>query len=389
MAGNEYYPTRPKQQQKRDMVAAGSPLAVLGIFLEALRERFRADAGLPFAWHEDPSTTGVLIEAGYNVEVEARNFVRALYVNRLQTVPVQIAVGDRGGVRLPDHKEGFLAHMSMSMSIDCVSADAGESMLLGDIVQHFLLASRLVLAGMYAFHDVGIPELGQTAPYLHDQDKFSTTVSLTVVFPVRWSTVKIRPLLAEIVTKAADAETGLDAAGHFVDVAQQSVLRPWPLEPPYGPADACETPCAEEDTSGAAYAPVCADGGGVVGLPGPRGAPGAPGLQGAQGVPGPQGPPGAGVTPAEHEALDTLVHRLAEAAWEEFLYTGKNLTQRIVWTSPARVLRIRDSTYTYTGSILTGAVTRQYDGAGVVVTTLTKTFTYAGNDLVSVTVVRT
>lgn len=296
MAGNEYYPTRPKQPQDRNAVAAGSPLAVLGIFLEALRERFREDAGLPFAWHEDPSTTGVLIEAGYNVEVEARNFVRALYVNRLQTSPAQIAVGDRGGVRLPDHKEGFLAHMSMSMSIDCVSADAGESMLLGDIVQHFLLASRRVLAGMYAFHDVGVPELGQTAPYSHDQDKFSTPVSFTVVFPVRWSTVKIRPLLAEIVTRAADSETGLDAAGHFVEVAHNSVTRPWPLEAPYGRTGGA--PCADDGGPAAREDPARCDGGGgygpvlLPGPPGPEGAAGLPGPQGPAGPTGPQGPPG-------------------------------------------------------------------------------------------------
>ena len=42
----------------------------------------------------------------------------------------------------------------------------------------------------------------------------------------------------------------------------------------------------------------------------------------------------------------------------------------------------------YTGKDLTGVVVRQYDGAGSVVTTLTKTLAYTGKDLTSVTSVR-
>lgn len=225
MSGNEYYPTRPKEAQDRASVAAGSPLAVVGIFLESLRALFREDNGQLYAWREDPSTTDLLIEAGYNVNVEGRDFVRALYVNRLQTTPTQMAVGDRVGVRLPDHYEGFVVMMQSQMTIDCVSARAGESMLLGDIVQHFLTASKRIYEAMYGFHSVSLPMLGQTAPFSHDQDKFSTTVSFTVDYHARWSTVKIRPLLSEIAVKAADSRTGTDAAEHFVDVARASLSR--------------------------------------------------------------------------------------------------------------------------------------------------------------------
>ena len=43
MAGNEYFATRPHQVQDRTKIAAGSPLAILGLLLEGLRERFNEE----------------------------------------------------------------------------------------------------------------------------------------------------------------------------------------------------------------------------------------------------------------------------------------------------------------------------------------------------------
>lgn len=289
MAGNEYYPTRPHAPQDTRKIAAGSPLAVLGLLLESVRQRFAEDANLGIVWREDPATTDVLIELGYNVEHEGGTFVRGVFINRLASTPMPIAVGNSAGVHLPDHKEGYIAMMSMPISIDCVAADAGESMLLGDIVQHFIMASSDILERMYGLHDVDLPALSATNPYTHDQKKFSTTVTFTVQYPVRWSTVKIRPLLAQIAMQVADAETGLDAAGHFVERAQASLQRRWPLDPPQGHPGFvdCDAPpgpgTGTPDVSGTGSASSSA---GALALPGP------PGPEGPQGLPGPQGPPG-------------------------------------------------------------------------------------------------
>lgn len=107
---------------------------------------------------------------------------------------------------------------------------------------------------------------------------------------------------------------------------------------------------------------------------------------------GPQGPPGPqgdGITAEEHEDLDTLTHGLAETTWEELVYTGSDLTEIIVWTSPAKLLRVRDTTFTYAGGNLTTVVTRQYDDLGALTKTLTKVFTYSGKDLVDIDTVPT
>lgn len=94
-------------------------------------------------------------------------------------------------------------------------------------------------------------------------------------------------------------------------------------------------------------------------------------------------------TPSDHETIDTLVHNLAENAWDELIYTGKDLTSLTVWTSPSKLLRIRDSTFTYTGKNLTGVVTRQFASDGITVAfTLTKTLVYSGKNLIEVTSVK-
>lgn len=97
---------------------------------------------------------------------------------------------------------------------------------------------------------------------------------------------------------------------------------------------------------------------------------------------------GSGITEGEHEILDTLVHKLAETSFLELAYSGKDLIRATTWTSAGMTLKIREATFTYTSGDLTGVVVQQFNGAGGVVTTLTKTLAYSGKDLVSVTTVR-
>lgn len=229
MAGNEYFPTRPRAAQDRTKIAAGSPLALVGLILEALRERFSEGNGIeeiwtdrePPVWRDDVGTTGILIEAGYNEELEARNFGCALYVNRLNTVPTKLVLGNRAGVHLPDHMEGFMCMVGSQFTIDCVSNDEGMSSILADIVQSFLIAGSQIFCGWYGIHDFGLAQMGQTQPFSHDQQKWSTSVSFEISYQARWSTVKIRPLLQDITTRVLDG----GVAEHHEAVATASLSR--------------------------------------------------------------------------------------------------------------------------------------------------------------------
>lgn len=221
MAGNEYFPTRPREAQDRTRIAAGSPLAVLGILLEGLRERFNEEANLGIVWRDDVQTTDIIIEAGYNTEIEARDSGRALYVNRLATTANSVVLNNLAGVDLPSSKEGYLCMMVSPITIDCISNDAGDSTILADIVQHFCIASRKIFEGWYGIHDMSLAEMGQTLPFEHDQSKWSTTVGFRLMYQVRWSAVKIRPLLQDTAVYLQDSA----GAERFATVAMASLQR--------------------------------------------------------------------------------------------------------------------------------------------------------------------
>jgi hypothetical protein len=266
MAGHENSLVRPKQFVQDPLkIAAGSPLAIQGIFLEILRERFRVDAGLGIIWREDITETDLLIEAAYNEETESRSQTPALYVTRLQTVPSKVIIGDRVGVRLPDHLEGFGAISTVALSIDCISNDDGESAVLGDIIQFMLLASQDVIQREFGLYDMSHPSLGATTPYDRDTDKWNTPVSFEVQFWIRWSQVPISPLLQQIASRVTSSN--VDSTGHFVDVTINSFRRGEVFDPSILPG--CDLPPSRVSIVG----PVGPTG--PPGVPGPAGAPGA------------------------------------------------------------------------------------------------------------------
>ena len=225
MAGHEYAAVRPKEPQNPLRIAAGSPLAIQGIFLEVIRERFSRNAGLEWYWDADPTTSRIIIETGYAEESEVRNAVPAVYINRLQSSPVKMSVGDRAGVYLPSHLEGFKALMEVAMLIECISNDEGESAIVGDIVQFMLLASQDVIQREFGLHDFQHPVLGQTTPGVKDQTKWSTPINFSIQFWVHWAQVPIRPLLQQLEQKVTAG--GSDV---FRQVVLNSMRRANPTE---------------------------------------------------------------------------------------------------------------------------------------------------------------
>jgi hypothetical protein len=88
---------------------------------------------------------------------------------------------------------------------------------------------------------------------------------------------------------------------------------------------------------------------------------------------------GGGITEAQHEALDTLVHEIDETSYEEYTYSGSRVTDIIVWETSAKLKKIREENYTYSGNKVTQAVYKQYDGTGTLKMTVTETFNYSGS----------
>jgi len=89
-----------------------------------------------------------------------------------------------------------------------------------------------------------------------------------------------------------------------------------------------------------------------------------------------------------HRTLDTLAHELDEDYYEEYSYSGNEITNVTVWTNSGKTLKIRESDYTYSSGRVATETVKQYNGVGTLVETLTHTYTYSGGKIQSVTCVR-
>lgn len=94
---------------------------------------------------------------------------------------------------------------------------------------------------------------------------------------------------------------------------------------------------------------------------------------------------GSGITEPQHEALDTLTHTIDETSYDEVIYSGSKPSAYIVWTSAAKLMKIREEQYTYNDGKVSQVVTIQYDGTGAVKMTMTEVYTYSGNKVTAVT----
>jgi hypothetical protein len=94
------------------------------------------------------------------------------------------------------------------------------------------------------------------------------------------------------------------------------------------------------------------------------------------------------LTPATHKILDQLVHGISEDSYEEWVYTGSIVDSIIIWVDNTKAVKIREFLYTYSAGKVSVEVIKQYDDVGVLVETQTNTYTYSGNFVSYVDVVK-
>ena len=95
---------------------------------------------------------------------------------------------------------------------------------------------------------------------------------------------------------------------------------------------------------------------------------------------------GGGITPAQHKALNDLIHFIddgpadgfASGSVKDTAYSGGLVTQEIWYTSGAKTQKIVQLDVTYTGALPTTEVWQMFDSGGVLSVTLTDTIIYSG-----------
>jgi len=213
-----FLPPPIKGQNQPSMIVDGSPLAIIGIFVEILQERFAPGNGLDnYPWYEDQNQSKIVIASDFEDNVTERNKKPAIFVDKDQSVYGKIVIGDRAGYTIKDGKDFQWTLSSVPVLIDCVSDKRGESAKIGDIVQWSLHAASDVIQSTFAFHDMTPVTLGRTGPYEADKEAFSTPVTFNIQYNVRWTTVPIRALLQEIALRIE--KTGTSPTDYFVDIA--------------------------------------------------------------------------------------------------------------------------------------------------------------------------
>ncbi len=209
------------------LVQFSTPLVTIGVLVEVLRERFKetseSDPDVPWHWTNDPKTTPIFIESGWNENLEARNVRPGIWVDRDQNVYQRVAIGDQD--QLPTIQryrlEMFYGKGETDIIIECTAQKRGESMIIGSIVQDFLHMSSDVIQAFFGFHDISPILLGRTVPFEKDNQLWNTPVNFRVTYEIRWATAPIVTTFNSLYTKIAQQE---DPVRYFREISLRSKL---------------------------------------------------------------------------------------------------------------------------------------------------------------------
>jgi len=210
----------PKLEDSHPEIFPGSPIAVLGVFIEALRIRFSQDnsQNCAYYWEPDPtpkdneegtieSPRKLIIESQYLQYPDARDTLPALFVERGALSFNDLSIGHRADHDQRTGQDCYVAQGTMPISVLCVSNARGESMELGALVGFYLLSLRTSLREYFGFQDIRSPIVDGTQVYRrssNDIETWVTPVSTQVTCKYLWIETPIAPKLRELrVTMAA------------------------------------------------------------------------------------------------------------------------------------------------------------------------------------------
>jgi len=203
-------------------IRPGSGLAVIGLFVEIVRQRFTPGQGLPWLWDNDIKKTKIAIESAFNEDKAHRDFRPAIYIDRDDKVLGRTVIGDFAAQHIPSGLKAFWALDTVPILIECVAAKKAESAIIADLVAIFLHASSDLIQAKFGLHDMTPIRQGRTQPFLRDKEQWVTSVTFDVQYDLRWTNKPSGPLMQEIVAKVS-ASGYQDATAYFTAVALSEV----------------------------------------------------------------------------------------------------------------------------------------------------------------------
>jgi hypothetical protein len=211
----------PRLEGEHPDILPNSPLAVIGLFIFAVRSRFDPNfvkEEMPWIWvpnlnpeedYEGPSR--LYITSMYNVEDLVRNYYPAIYIGRAggPVSPNKVTIANRAGVYLPTQLIAYHCMCQMPLVIECRAENMAESANLAEVVWCYLLSSVQILRKDFGLHDITVPFLGDPVEQTLDKKIWVTTVQTSVTFDMRWCTEPIAARLQEITLKITNKDTDI------------------------------------------------------------------------------------------------------------------------------------------------------------------------------------
>jgi len=209
-------------------VFPGSPLAVVGLFVFALRARFQDtnESPLPWVWEEtlspladedgfplpDGSPRKMQIESMYNVSNPERNYRPAIYIGRGggSVTADKVSVDNRVGLHIPTGFTAYHCYATMPVMFECEAETSGESSAIAETAWAYVLSSRDILRRNFGFHEVTEPVLGDTDPSERDKEVWVTRVQFQVQYDMRWGVTPIAPKLRDLAIRLSKDVGGED-----------------------------------------------------------------------------------------------------------------------------------------------------------------------------------
>lgn len=202
-----------------------SPLALIGVFLSILRERFSPGNGLTWTYSEGEDarlTNPISIEAGRNEHTEEKNKRPAIYVLRGPVGFKQAGIGDYNAIQMKSGARVYYATAETSFNFVVESNEEGEAAQIADIVLSTVMMGSDLIERAFAFRKLGPFGISAASRPVYDNDVSQIVISMGLTYDVRWGTIPISPLLNEIVVKSRNSNYNSNDE-YFTEIYKRSI----------------------------------------------------------------------------------------------------------------------------------------------------------------------
>lgn len=205
----------PRLKDQLSDIKTGSPLALLGLFVEVVRVRFKepnTDTG--YVWRPDPTPLNteestedeprfLYVESSDVNDPEARDMRPAIFVTKGETQLQQLVIGNRSDIDHRTRTERFYMPAVIPITLSCVSENRGESAIIADHAWFHIASATNYIRALFGINHIAPPMLGPTNLFRRNEggpDLYMTMVSFAVTVEFHWITRPIAPLLKEVLS---------------------------------------------------------------------------------------------------------------------------------------------------------------------------------------------